>query len=126
MNAHAAASPDHQHSFWRPQLRAFPQDMHRRGDSVGRNRSVHVADLRWEVAQVTGRQFDILGQTTIDLPTDYAPLIFAQIVASPITPPTVATNQIVVDIDAIPYLETLDIWAYLHHIASDFVADSAG
>src|SRR6266545_2905707 len=78
------------------------------------------------MAYISNRQFNVLGKTAIDLPADHTRMVITQIIASPVTPPAVATGQIVVHVHPIPRLEAVDRWTDLSHVARDFVTDDAG
>src|SRR5262245_29436708 len=126
MNAHPATSPDHQHSLRRLQLRSFAQDVDRCGNGIGGHRRIHIIYLRREMAPIARRQLDVLSQTAIDLAANHASLVLAQIIAGPIAPATVTTDQIVIHVHSIPGLEAIDIGTDLHYVSSDFMTDDAG
>jgi len=107
-------------------LGTLSEDMYRSGDGVGGDGRVRVTDLGREMAEIACWELDVLGKTTVDLPSDHTGLMVTQIIATSIAPAAVAADQIIVHVHSVARLEAIDIWTDLLHIASYLVTDDAG
>ena len=78
------------------------------------------------MAEVSHRQADVLRQAAVDLATNNAGVVVAQVLASDVAPSAVAARKVEVDVDPVAGLETVHTFAKFHHVAGDLVADYAG